>query len=167
MTTPLVTLTTDFGTLDPYVAQMKGVLVSLVPDVRIHDLSHAIPAGDVRAGALFVEAAVPRFPRQAVHVVVVDPGVGGRRRPMALETSIGTLVGPDNGLFSAFLGRPEARAFVLDRREHWAANVSHVPRPGRVRAGRGPLGRRTSDRGGRLPRRGSGAPAPAARSPRS
>lgn len=126
MTTPLVTLTTDFGTLDPYVAQMKGVLVSLVPDVRIHDLSHAIPAGDVRAGALFVEAAVPRFPRQAVHVVVVDPGVGGRRRPLALETSIGTLVGPDNGLFSAFLGRPEARAFVLDRREHWAANVSHT-----------------------------------------
>ncbi len=126
MPSPLVTLTTDFGTLDPYVAQMKGVLVTLLPGVQIHDLSHAIPPGDVRAGALFVEAAVPRFPADAVHVVVVDPGVGGRRRPMALRTSIGTLVGPDNGLFSAFLGRTEARAVVLDRREHWAATVSHT-----------------------------------------
>lgn len=126
MPPPLVTLTTDFGTLDPYVAQMKGVLLSLVPEVHIHDLSHAIPAGDIRAGALFVEAAVARFPSYAVHLVVVDPGVGGRRRPMALWTSLGTLVGPDNGLFSAFFGRPEARAVVLDRREHWAATVSHT-----------------------------------------
>lgn len=126
MPRPILTLTTDFGTLDPYVAQMKGVLVSLVPDAHIVDLSHEIPFGDVRAGALFLEAAVPRFPVATVHVAVIDPGVGGRRRPLAVATERGLLVGPDNGLFSAFLGHAATRAVVLDAREHWGDSVSHT-----------------------------------------
>ncbi|MFN7950899.1 MAG: SAM-dependent chlorinase/fluorinase [bacterium] len=126
MSRPLITLTTDFGTLDPYVAQMKGVLVSLIPEARVLDLSHEIPAGDVRAGALFLDAAVPRFPAGTVHVAVIDPGVGGRRRPLAVATPRSVLVGPDNGLFGSFLDEPGARAVVLDRREHWAAEISHT-----------------------------------------
>ncbi len=122
----VVTLTTDFGTLDPYVAQMKGVLLRLAPGVSIHDLSHSIPPGDVAAGALFLEAAVPRFPPGTVHLVVVDPGVGGARRPMALGIPEGTLVGPDNGIFSPFLDHPLAQPVVLDRPELWATHVSRT-----------------------------------------
>ena len=97
---PLVTLTTDFGTRDSYVAEMKGVLFSRGPvDLRVVDLSHEIGARDVRAGALLLRAAVPRFPRGTIHLAVIDPGVGSTRRAIAIELGGQFLVGPDNGLF--------------------------------------------------------------------
>lgn len=114
---PLVTLLSDFGAGWGYPAQMKGAILSALPAAIIVDLSHDVPRHDVLAGALLLEACVPRFPARAVHCAVVDPGVGTERRPLCLVDGEGRrLVGPDNGLFTPFLG-PRARAFELaDRR---------------------------------------------------
>jgi S-adenosylmethionine hydrolase len=109
----LFTLTTDFGAGSGYPAQLKGVLLAALPDARIVDVSHEVPRHDVLAGALLLEACVPWFPRAAVHVAVVDPGVGTARRALcAVDAEGRRLVGPDNGLLTAFLG-PGARAFAL------------------------------------------------------
>jgi S-adenosylmethionine hydrolase len=99
----IITLTTDFGTADGYVGAMKGVILSLAPNAAIIDISHDVLPQDVRHGARLLATAVPHFPAGAVHVAVVDPGVGGARRGIALRTSLGTFVGPDNGLFTPFL----------------------------------------------------------------
>lgn len=108
----LVTLTTDFGAGSGYPAQVKGVLLSGVPDARIVDLSHEVPAYDVLAGALLLEACVPWFPAEAIHLAVVDPGVGTARRALCVLARDGRrLVGPDNGLFTPFLDG--ARSFAL------------------------------------------------------
>ena len=81
-----VTLTTDFGTRDPYVAQLKGVLYAQGPSaLEVVDLTHEIEAQNVREAALFVRMAWPRFPPGTIHMVVVDPGVGSARRALALE----------------------------------------------------------------------------------
>jgi len=106
---PIVTLLTDFGAGSGYPAQLKGVLLRSVPGVQLVDLSHEVPAYDVLAGALLLEACVRWFPPEAVHVAVVDPGVGTARRALAVADPGGRqLVGPDNGLLTAFLG-PGAR----------------------------------------------------------
>jgi S-adenosylmethionine hydrolase len=101
---PVVTLTSDFGAGSGYPAQMKGVLLRLLPEVRLVDLSHDVPAYDVLAGALLLEACVRWFPDDALHVAVVDPGVGTARRALALVDARGRrLLGPDNGLLTPFL----------------------------------------------------------------
>ena len=101
MAAALVTLTTDFGTQDSYVAEMKGVLLSSIQTgVQLVDLSHEIPRHDVAAGAQFLAAAVPCFPPGTVHLVVIDPGVGSDRAPLAAKYRDQFLVLPDNGLLS-------------------------------------------------------------------
>jgi len=101
---PVVTLLSDFGAGSGYPAQMKGVLLRAVPDVRLVDLSHDVPPFDVLAGALLLEACVRTFPESAVHLAVVDPGVGTDRRAICLVDGSGRrFVGPDNGLFTPFL----------------------------------------------------------------
>lgn len=107
----VLTLLTDFGTEDEYVGVMKGVILSIAPDVRLVDLSHQIPPQDIRRAAFLLMNAVPYFPPDTVHLSVVDPGVGTERRPVAVRTPVGTFVGPDNGLFS----------WVLARVPEWAA----------------------------------------------
>ena len=100
----LVTLTTDFGTRDAYVAQMKGVLYAQGPvDLEVVDLTHEIAPQQVLEAALFVQAAVPRFPQGTIHVVVVDPGVGSARRALMCEHAGQFLLGPDNGVLSLAL----------------------------------------------------------------
>ncbi|HSM92066.1 MAG TPA: SAM-dependent chlorinase/fluorinase [Anaeromyxobacteraceae bacterium] len=100
----IVTLLSDFGADSGYPAQMKGVLLRAVPGASLVDLSHAIPAFDVTAGALMLEGCVGAFPVSAVHLAVVDPGVGGARRPICVVDREGRrFVGPDNGLFTPFL----------------------------------------------------------------
>jgi S-adenosylmethionine hydrolase len=111
---PLITLTTDFGTADPYVAEMKGVLAHAgPPDLRILDLSHELPVFDIQAAALFLRAAVPRFPPRTIHVVVVDPGVGSTRAPIAVELHDQWLVGPDNRVFG-YLYDGSEQVYVVD-----------------------------------------------------
>lgn len=100
---PLITLLTDFGTADGYVAEIKGVLYSLCPDATIVDLSHDLPPHDVELARLAVARYWRRFPAGAVHLVVVDPGVGTARAAMAVRSDGRCLVGPDNGVLSPAL----------------------------------------------------------------
>lgn len=109
----IVTLTTDFGTRSSYVGSLKGALLSVDPRLTLVDLSHEVPPYDIAAGALLLEAAVPAFPAGVVHLAVVDPGVGGARRPLVVGQGGRWFVGPDNGLFTAFLG-PDALAWEID-----------------------------------------------------
>jgi len=99
---PLITLTTDFGMGDPYAAAMKGIIYGIAPDVEIADLSHDIPPHDILEGALFLAGALPYFPAGTIHAVVVDPGVGMARHPIALWAGNQTIVCPDNGLPTLF-----------------------------------------------------------------
>ena len=96
-----ITLLTDYGTSDSYVAEVKGVLVSLAVGVQLIDLSHDIAPGDIRAGAFVLGRAWPRFPAGTVHLAVVDPGVGTTRRAVAAEALGHRFVAPDNGLLSS------------------------------------------------------------------
>ncbi len=111
---PLFTLTTDFGAGSGYPAQMKGVLLASRPDARIVDVSHEVPRHDLLAGALLLEACVPWFPRGAIHLAVVDPGVGTARRALcAVDPEGRRFLAPDNGLLTPFLG-PGARTFAVE-----------------------------------------------------
>lgn len=94
----IITLTSDFGLRDPYVAEMKAAILGICPDCVLVDVTHLVEKFNVRAGALALSSAAPYFSRSTVHVAVVDPGVGTQRRPIALETKGGFFVGPDNGL---------------------------------------------------------------------
>jgi S-adenosylmethionine hydrolase len=109
---PLITLTTDFGAADGYVGTMKGIMLSIAPTARLVDISHEIVPQNVRQAAYVLYASYAFFPPHAVHLVVVDPGVGGVRRPVALRTPSGTFVGPDNGAFTYVLGREPIEALV-------------------------------------------------------
>jgi S-adenosylmethionine hydrolase len=95
---PILTFTTDFGGGDAYVASMKGVALGICPGARLVDVSHALDPGDVEGAALVVEEARRWFPPGTVHVVVVDPGVGTDRRPIAVRAGGQSFVGPDNGV---------------------------------------------------------------------
>ena len=95
---PLVSLLTDFGLVDPFVAEMKAVILSICPGVRIVDVSHEVAEFDIRMGAFLLAEAARSFPAGTVHVAVVDPGVGGSRRGIVVKTKRSTYVGPDNGL---------------------------------------------------------------------
>ena len=110
---PLVTLLTDFGTADGYVAEMKGVLLSAAPDATIVDLTHDVPPHDVDAARLALARCWRRFPAGVVHLVVVDPGVGSARAALAVESDGRRLVGPDNGVLSPALLLAGARAVTL------------------------------------------------------
>ncbi len=110
---PLVTLLTDFGTADGYVAEMKGVLLSSVPEAQVIDLSHDIPPHDIDAARLAVARYWRRFPAGTIHLVVVDPGVGSERKAIAVHSDGRFLVGPDNGVLSPALLLPDARAVSL------------------------------------------------------
>lgn len=96
----IITLTTDFGLTDSYTGAMKGAMLSVNPETLPVDITHGIPPGDVTAGAMVLREAAQCYPPGTVHVGVVDPGVGGSRRPVLVETERYFFVGPDNGLFS-------------------------------------------------------------------
>lgn len=118
-----ITLTTDFGTADGYIGAMKGVIASIDPSIRIHDLTHEIRPQKVHEAAFALYRAVPFWPGGTVHCVVVDPGVGTERRPIALRTPDGqVLVGPDSGLFTLFCPpfvSAEPDAVELAERRWW------------------------------------------------
>jgi len=95
----IITLTTDFGLSDPYVAMMKGVILSINPSARLVDVTHQIATGAVSRAALLIRETFPYFPEGTVHLAVIDPGVGSGRKLVALEADAHAFVGPDNGLF--------------------------------------------------------------------
>jgi len=113
-----IALLTDFGTRDPYAGIVRGVLASQAPEARVVDLTHAIPAGDIRGAALHLWQAHAFFPAGTIFLTVVDPGVGTERRPIAVRLPNGYAVGPDNGVFSYVLEpgtAPDAVALDVSR----------------------------------------------------
>ena len=148
---PIITLTTDFGSRDGYVAAMKGVILDICPEAALVDISHEVPPYDISHAAFILGTACVYYPSNAVHMAVVDPGVGTTRRPIMLVTPAGVYVAPDNGLLTYILtaygaeATPDGRnpssadttmeplsvsvpercaAYVLDRCEYWLEPVS-------------------------------------------
>jgi len=128
---PLITLTTDFGGESPYVAAMKGVILSLSPHAQLIDLSHQIPPQDVRFAAFFLRASISYFPPETIHVVVVDPGVGTDRALLYVEVDGHRLLAPDNGCWTGLMrqvgqtllsGKPTV--LRLTERRFWRPTVS-------------------------------------------
>lgn len=121
----LITLTTDYGSTDHYVATMKGVIAAIAPSVQTIDVSHAVTPQDVMEAGWMLRQSVPYFPEGTIHLAVVDPGVGTARRAIACRMAGHVFIGPDNGLFSLLLGddalgveHPDVLV-ELDRPEFW------------------------------------------------
>jgi S-adenosylmethionine hydrolase len=131
-TTTIITLTTDFGTRDSYVAEMKGVILQLAPSVRLVDVSHDVEPQQITEAALAVEAAALWFPPGTIHLAVVDPGVGTARRGLVVAARGQVFVGPDNGLFTPIVAEADAdwQAFEL------AATELRLPKVSRTFHGR-------------------------------
>jgi S-adenosylmethionine hydrolase len=96
----IITLLSDFGTKDHFVGCMKGVILEISPDVEIIDITHDVPAHDILSGAFTLRSYYSYFPTRTIHLAVVDPGVGSRRRPVIVSTENYVFVAPDNGLLS-------------------------------------------------------------------
>lgn len=103
---PNITLTTDFGLQDEYVGVLKGVIAGLAPQARLIDLCHTIRPQNIRQGAFILQAAAPYFPKDTIHLAVVDPGVGTNRQLLAIRAMGQIFLGPDNGILSPFLHNP-------------------------------------------------------------
>ena len=124
-TRPIITLLTDFGTRDPYVAAMKGVILSLRPDAVLVDLTHEVPPQDIVAGAFLLAEATPYFPPGTIHLAVVDPGVGTQRRALAARARGQFWVGPDNGLFHLVFRENDSVVIVtLENPQYFQETVS-------------------------------------------
>lgn len=123
----IISLCTDFGTADGYVAAMKGVILSIAPEVTLVDISHQVARQSAAEGAFVLYSAFPWFPPGTVHLVVVDPGVGSGRRGLAVHCQEHFFVAPDNGLLSYVLGHREPfEAVALTQRAYWRARVSRT-----------------------------------------
>jgi S-adenosylmethionine hydrolase len=118
-----VTLLTDYGLEDGFVAACHGVIAGICPHVRIIDITHLVTPGDVRRGAAIMAQTVPYLPA-GVHVAVIDPGVGTRRRAVAVAAGDRVFVGPDNGVLSWAAGEPGTRAYELTDESLWLTPVS-------------------------------------------
>src|SRR5262245_39949411 len=123
----LITLTTDFGTADGYVGAMKGVIARLAGShpPAVVDLAHDIPPGDIAHAAWVVATSTIEFPLGSIHVVVVDPGVGGTRRDVVLRAGGRWYVGPDNGVF-AYVAERCREAYAIENERFRAERVSRT-----------------------------------------
>ncbi len=129
----IITLTTDFGTRDGYVGIMKGVILGINPQATIVDITHAIAPQRVEEGAFLFATSARYFPTDTIHVVVVDPGVGSARRPIAMQSGQTFFVAPDNGVLThaivnrqALTNDSQTRAVHLNRAQYWLPNVSNT-----------------------------------------
>jgi S-adenosylmethionine hydrolase len=123
----IITLTTDFGVGSRYVAAMKGVILSINPHATIVDLSHGVPPRNIRAGAIVLAETVCWFPPGTIHVAVIDPGVGSKRRVVYAQIGTQQFVAPDNGVLSRLaLLEPPSKIFGIEERKHWLPEVSRT-----------------------------------------
>jgi S-adenosylmethionine hydrolase len=121
----IITLTTDFGEGSRYIAAMKGVVLSINPDAKLVDISHSVPAQDVRAGAIVLAESARWFPPETIHIGVIDPGVGGARRIIYAQIGTQHFIVPDNGLLSRLMtGDGASRVISIENQEYWLSNVS-------------------------------------------
>jgi S-adenosyl-L-methionine hydrolase (adenosine-forming) len=123
----IITLTTDFGVGSRYVAAMKGVILSINPHAQIVDLTHGVPPRDIRAGAIALAETARWFPPDTIHMVVVDPGVGGKRRVVYAQIGAQHFVAPDNGVLSrlATSDRP-SKIICAENPRYWLPEVSRT-----------------------------------------
>ena len=141
MPDPLLVFTTDFGLADSYAGVMKGVALGINPRLRLLDLSHQVPPQNILHGAFVLGTSYRYFPAHAIHVAVVDPGVGTDRRPILLQTPHGAFVAPDNGTLSMVVTEyadapgaaadsisvpPALRAWHLTNSDYWLQPLSHT-----------------------------------------
>ena len=126
---PVIALFTDYGWEAPYVAQIKGVILTTNPNARILDLSHNVPAFNVAEGAYLLDQSAEEFPAGTIFVAVVDPQVGTERDPVLVETSKGKFfIGPDNGLFTQVIDHEGfSKAWKLDKPQYFRpGSTSHT-----------------------------------------
>jgi hypothetical protein len=124
---PIITMLTDFGEKDGYVGAMKGVILGIAPSARLVDITHQIGPQNILQAAILLDSIYRYYPPQTVHLVVVDPGVGSQRRPVAVATPRGYFVAPDNGVLSyILLQEPDAAAVALDNPDYWLPEPSYT-----------------------------------------
>jgi len=139
----VITLITDFGLKDSYVAEMKGVILGINPDATVVDISHDVENYEIESGAFQLARSVPYFPEGTIHVGVVDPGVGGSRKQLIIKSNEALFVGPDNGLLAPAAERrgvesvyeitrmellPERVSQVFDGRDVFSPTAAHISR---------------------------------------
>ncbi|HSQ92511.1 MAG TPA: SAM-dependent chlorinase/fluorinase [Nitrospiraceae bacterium] len=123
----LITLLTDFGDQDSFVASMKGVILTINPQISFVDLSHHVPPHSVEVAAYLLKSCYRYFPEGAIHVAVVDPGVGSGRRPLLVKTDGYYFLGPDNGLFSHILeDEDEVEIREIENQQYRLESVGHT-----------------------------------------
>jgi S-adenosylmethionine hydrolase len=124
---PIITILTDFGLRDGFVGLMKGVMLQIVPDAHIVDISHDLPSFAVSAGGFLNNWSYGYFPQGTVHLCVVDPGVGTKRRVLILETQGHLFVAPDNGLLSPLLNSTHSKKiFTATNTQFWMDKISNT-----------------------------------------
>ncbi len=127
MRNSIITLLTDFGTKDHYVASMKGTILNINPQCTLIDITHHVNPHDIREGAFILANAYSAFPKGTIHLSVVDPGVGGPRKPILLVTANYFFVGPDNGLFTIALKREKVEKVVaLTNPKYFLSHMSNT-----------------------------------------
>jgi S-adenosylmethionine hydrolase len=127
VTSPIISLLTDFGLKDPYAAEMKAVILSLCPNARIVDISHLIDKFNVCMGAFVLASASPYFPKGTIHVAVVDPGVGTKRQALLVETGAAFYIGPDNGVLMLAAKKQKIKhVYSITNKQHMLPKVSHT-----------------------------------------
>ena len=122
---PIITLLTDFGSKDHYVASMKGVILNINPQCTLVDMTHEVRPHDIEEGAFILANTYSYFPKGTIHLSVVDPGVGGTRKPILLVTQNYYFIGPDNGLFTFVAQREKVKqVVVLTEKKYFLPKVS-------------------------------------------
>jgi S-adenosylmethionine hydrolase len=123
---PIVTLTTDFGSTDHFTGVMKGVILGICPNAELVDISHEIRPFEITEGAFVISQAYRYFPKKAIHVVVVDPGVGSSRRPILMEAGGQYFIGPDNGVLSMIFSREKHKVREITAEKFFLTPVSQT-----------------------------------------
>ena len=124
---PIITLTTDFGGNDPFFGIMKGVILKICPKARIEDITHDVSPQNVWQANFILQSSYHYFPKGTIHVCVVDPGVGSKRKPLLIQTKNYYFIGPDNGLFTGILNKEKViKVIELTEKKYWLKNLSQT-----------------------------------------
>ena len=123
----IITLTTDFGSSNPFFGIMKGVILSIYQDARIEDITHDIAPQNIYEANFVIQSSYHYFPKGTIHVCVVDPGVGNTRKPVLIQTENYMFIGPDNGIFTGIINKENILNVIeLTETKYWLENISQT-----------------------------------------
>ena len=123
----IITLTTDFGSSDPFFGIMKGVILNICPDARIEDITHDIEPQNIHQANFVIRSSYHYFPKNTIHICVVDPGVGSARKPILIQTENYLFVGPDNGIFTGIIEKEKITNVIeLTEKKYWLKTISQT-----------------------------------------